>query len=102
MFSYKFEPEDQENDLKQQREKDGLRRTLFVEKCDVNSFLRYFSHLKQSSQIFIFPHHLKESKQNLHIWDAQDNVENIFIDLMSELDKQNIRMSRHHNTFRKT
>ena len=81
---------------------EGLNKLFFSQKCNIESLLRYFSKLKETSQIFIFPYHLKESKQSLHIWDTVNQVENIFIDLMSEADKQNIRLSRNVNTFRKT
>ena len=85
-----------------QSDKENLSRTLFSPKCNIESFLRYFIKLKESSQIFIFPYHLKESKQSFHTWDTVKQVDNIFIDLMSETDKQNIRLSRNVNTFRKT
>ena len=81
---------------------ESLNRVIYVEMCNIESLYRYFKRLRQTHQVLIFPYHLKESKQRLHVWDAQKRTDDIFIDLMSELDKQNVRLCRHHNTFRKT
>ena len=41
---------------------DSLNRVIYVEKCNIESFFRYFKKLSQTHQVFIFPYHLKESK----------------------------------------
>ena len=73
-----------------------------MDQCNVRSFSNFFKQLKNDTQIFILPCHLKESKQKLHVWDPKAQVDSIFIDSMSEVNRQNVRLSRHINTFKKT
>ena len=41
----------------------GRSRVDFLEKCDIEKILRFFEKSKKSSQVFVFPYHLKETQQ---------------------------------------
>ena len=43
------------------RNRSGRKRVNFVEKCDIEAILRFFTEKKKQSQVFVFPYHIKET-----------------------------------------